>query len=198
MFGRGRSRREYRVYAEDRFLGGEDLAFEDASLDEASPDGWPEDASTDDGRAPLYTAPPRRLPGTIASRTAGIAVLAAVAMVLSAIVVHALRPVVEGGGASRPPAAAPTATGGISAARGVRRRGGGTHPARVASIRSRVAVAAGPPHAGRSRRIHPDMVAEARAPAGASSAGEEATAPASDDVAAVGSAPAGPEFGFER
>jgi hypothetical protein len=253
MFGRGRSRREYRVYAEDQYLGAQDLGFESAGgsaadgwsvgasgevtsdeggpadasregtfkegwLEDASqecgPEGvsreaWAEDISSEDDRGPVYTAPPRRLLGrTNAGRTAGIAVLAAAAMVLSAIVVHALRPAVEGGGTSRPSVAAPASVGAWSATRGVQSRGGAASSARVDAGGSRVA---GPVILPRARWMHSGTVAGKRAPAdtSTSSAAGEADATASAHASAAGEgtaaparpeqdAPARPEFGFER
>jgi hypothetical protein len=236
MLGRGRSRREYRVYAEDQFLDAEDAFHEEVSSPAgwpeddpsgmASVDGWPEETSSDGGPRPVYTAPPRRLPGAGIRRMVGIALLAAVAMLLSAIVVHALRSAVDAGGAGRQSATIPPPAGEASAMHGVRRHDGATVSARAAALRA--AATTFPADVRRSRRAGQRPLAPMRASARvstisastgrdavarrrtASADGESsvpATAPANavaddvlpvvDDVAAV-SAPANPEFGFER
>jgi hypothetical protein len=185
MLGRGRSRREYRVYAEDQFLGAEDLGFEDAQLDDEAAQGrWPGDAATDDGRAPVYTAPPRRLPGAAARRTAGIVLLAAVAMVLSAILVHALRPVVEGGSAYRPSAAVPAPADEVSAMRGPRRRDGATLPTHVGSVAANAATTAVPPDVRRSPRTPPCLAIGRRLATGARTSARASTTSAGGDTAA--------------
>jgi hypothetical protein len=208
MLGRGRARREYRVYAEDRFLDGEDLELEDARLNEVSPGGWPEDASVDDRSAPTYTAPPRRLSSAVVRRSTGVALLAALAMVLSAMLVHALRPVLAGGSAGRTTTVVPAPAVGASATLEVRGRAGAPAVARAgaATVARADAKTAGavaptvPPHAGRATRSGAVAKTSASTPTSStgSPVGEEATAPASSDVVAPDSAPASPEFGFER
>jgi hypothetical protein len=115
----GRSRRAYRVYAEDDFLGIDDSAAETGTPGESSCDGA---ESSFDG-AESYTAAPRGLSGPLGGRL-GVALVALVAMAVSALVVHALRAGLSGGGeaartSSAPPVAAARPPGArVPAARG--------------------------------------------------------------------------------
>src|ERR1700739_1357748 len=78
MFGRGRSRRAYRVYAEDELPGVEDPEAEIGAFGDPTFDG-----------KPSYTAAPRGLPRSLDGRV-GLALVTLVAMAVSALVVHAL------------------------------------------------------------------------------------------------------------
>jgi hypothetical protein len=86
MFDRGRSRRVYRVYEEDEFLGAEDPEAEAGALGDSTFEG-----------ARSYTAAPRGLPRPLDGRV-GLVLVALVAMAVSALVVHALRAGVGDGG----------------------------------------------------------------------------------------------------
>jgi len=187
------------------FGGLEDLAVGDGDL----------------GEAPLYTAPPRALPGPLGGRL-GVVLLALVAMALSALVVHLLRASLSGGEAAprpslasaSPPADAPTS-------RRVARRG----DARVLTSRADARAPSGvaryaSPHLGGVSPLQPRgaklrrtsaetretsnlrACAWGRAWVGSSEVG--AAAPVSASSEAVDMAPASeasaanPEFGFER
>jgi hypothetical protein len=139
MFGHGRSRRVYRVYAEDDFPG--DEAGEDGAIDwedSRAGDGAPIDADEAGaidwevprahGDAPAYTPSRRGLRGSVGGRSVGIALLALSAMAVSAIVVHVLRAGLEGSGpprsslaASGPAQTMPAAAVPDQATRGTRR-----------------------------------------------------------------------------
>jgi hypothetical protein len=195
---RRRSHRAYRVYADDAFLSGEDPTAEGATS---------EDAPLTD--ALPYTAPARRaLPGPLAGR-AGVVVVALVAMAVSALVAHALRAGLEGGGGRPAPASAPAAA---AAGRRVRAPGAARRTrmqdvtSRVVSRARRVASmqsGANGANRSRSRRVRRRAV---RVEAGARAAGvgrgyAEALATSSqvdEPEAAIAISTAAPEFGFER
>jgi hypothetical protein len=197
MFGRGRPRRVYRVYADDEFLGPEELGADDLGLPHA-----------DDG-APIYTAPPRRLSGAIGGRWAGIAVLAVVAMAVSAIVVHALRSGLVGGGeAGRPAVVAGARTIRQSAPatpRAVRRTGAAPGPS-PGPVSLKIVVRRGRAHAPvrapADARAEATVIAAAQASSGDAVVAVQGAEPSSGDaLAAVGStepSPGAPEFEFER
>jgi hypothetical protein len=93
-----RPRRAYRVYAEDGFLESEDPGTQPATA------GDPQFIDV-----PSYTAPVRRrMPGPLGGR-AGVVMVALVAMAVSALVVHALRAGLAGGGEAPRPATVPVA-----------------------------------------------------------------------------------------
>jgi hypothetical protein len=116
MFGHGTSRRVYRVYPEDDFLG-----VEQPGLAQESPDGdsfeddrladgvsqehtFEQDAFAHEGTAPVFVEPRSGFAPARGRRHAGVALLALVAMALSAIVVHTLRSGLQGGGRRSPTA----------------------------------------------------------------------------------------------
>jgi hypothetical protein len=198
MFGRGRSRRAYRVYAEDEFLRAEDPEIETGTLGDSAFDG-----------ARPYTAAPRGLPRPLDGR-AGLALVALVAMAASALVVHTLRSGIGGGGermrtSPAPPVAAATSPGasvivhsgssaGVTADTPRRSTGflssrGGAAPRELREHASRFATRRTP-----SRRVG---VAERF---GARLVGVSATAVDAGSVRAPSesSAAAIPEFEFER
>jgi hypothetical protein len=196
MFARGRSQRAYRVYAEDDFL-----AADDPDTDGVTPD----DSFAE---APSYTAAARRgIPGPLGGR-AGVVLVALVAMAVSALVAHALRAGLGGGGETSRPATAPAAVAtapadGRAPTRGavhVRSDALGARAARAATAPN---SEASPPRreragdvgtrdraggaAATANRIDPRAVQVLAADRGADAAGS---------ASAVSTA--APEFGFER
>jgi hypothetical protein len=191
---RRRSHRAYRVYADDAFLAAEDPTAEGATS---------EDAPLAD--APPYTAPARRaLPGPLAGR-GGVVVVALVAMAVSALVAHALRAGLEGGGGRPSPGApATTVAGPATRTPGAAQRAGVQDSAPRAESRARrAALMQSGANRSRSRRVRRRAVrVEAGArPAGAGPGYAEALATSSqvdEPQAAIAISTAAPEFGFER
>jgi hypothetical protein len=193
MFARGRSPRAYRVYAEDDFLEVDDPDVEtDTGGD-----------STVDGVRPYSTAS-RGLPGALGGRV-GLVLVVLVAVAVSALVAHALRAGIGGGGeatraSSVPPAARLAAVpprGSPLAARTPR-----TPRASRRSGDVSFALRSTPRDGGaRASHVAPERTSGSRPPvsdwpgsrASAMAANEGAT-----DASSEGSAAAVPEFGFER
>ncbi len=158
--------------------------------------------------ASSYTAPRRRL-SLAAGRSAGIALLAVVAMAVSALVAHTLLSgLATGGVARRPSVAALIPAAGMPASRSAPRPGGADSGR--GSLARGGSVPAGRPAAlkreKRSPRKHfagstqvTTRGASSTLPASGAPAQPQAVAPvASDTVAALGRPPGSPEFGFER
>jgi hypothetical protein len=201
MRGRRRSRDGYRVYAEDDFLGVEDPSAEGATLDGGGLDDTPH-----------YTAAPRGLPRPLGGRV-GVALVALVAMVVSALVVHALRAGLAGGGAARrsmpaavAAAATPTSKGssfGGARGTGQARRDSGRAARANPTLRGEAArrrdravrvLSGGMARAVRSGagQRAPDSIGAERTQDTIPSSGLGEAGPASTISAAI------PEFGFER
>ncbi len=199
MFARGRSHRAYRVYAEDDFLEAEASATEGAvPLDDPF------------AEAPSYTAAARRgMPAPLEGRV-GVVLIALVAMAVSALVMHALRAGLDGGGdaphpANPRPAAVATPADGRAAARGgVRARVdalGISHRAGSASFAARE-------ESGHARRDRAERLVvrggAIRAPRGADRLGRHSaqvvatTSATSEADSPSATSTAAPEFGFER
>jgi hypothetical protein len=191
MFARGRSPRAYRVYAEDDFLEVDDPDFEadtggDPTVDSARP----------------YTVASRGLRGPLGGR-AGLMLVVLVAMAVSALVAHALRAGIGGGGEVPPASTAPPVAAATPArvpdqrppagrAPGVLRRAGGFSVvlrATARDARTRARRAAGERTSG-SRPAVSDWLG--------SRASATATGDDDGDAASESSAAAVPEFGFER
>jgi hypothetical protein len=209
MFGRERSRRTYRVYAEDDFFGDREPvaggaddaaglgfgAVQDAAAARGLDDTEASAARRFDGpdaygggpsdNALPYTAPRRTLPGPLEGRF-GVVLLALVAMAISALVVHLLRASLDGGEAApRPSLAASSPPVSTRGRQPVNVRGGRRVAARGdVRMPSDAAARAGAQRSGGA--AHNDLAHLDGAPSGARRDWLRGAAPAATSVAAGG------------